>query len=72
LEKMKRREFVIQRWEKAIPYARPGRARLQSALERPLGPVLLAGDYLEYAEMEAAAATGLQAAEEVRRRLGVA
>ncbi|PYM66190.1 MAG: hypothetical protein DMD79_03300 [Candidatus Rokuibacteriota bacterium] len=66
------REVVIQRWEKAIPYARPGRARLQPALERPLGPVLLAGDYLEYAEMEAAAATGLQAAEEVRRRLGVA
>ena len=63
---------MIQRWEKAIPYARPGRARLQPALERPLGPIFLAGDYLEYAEMEAAAATGLQTAGEVRRRLGAA
>jgi predicted NAD/FAD-dependent oxidoreductase len=34
--------------------------------------VVLAGDYLQYAEMEAAAVTGLEAAEEVRRRLGAA
>jgi protoporphyrinogen/coproporphyrinogen III oxidase len=66
------REVVIQRWEKAIPYARPGRARLQPALERPLGRVFLAGDYLEYAEMEVAAATGREAAEKVRQKLGAA
>jgi oxygen-dependent protoporphyrinogen oxidase len=65
------REVVIQRWEHGIPYAPPGRARIQPALERSLGRVLLAGDYLEYAEMEAAARSGLEAAEEVRRRLGV-
>ncbi len=66
------REIVIQRWEKAIPYAPPGRARLQPALERPLGRVFLAGDYLEYPEMEAAAVSGLEAAQEVLRRLGSA
>ena len=64
------REVLIQRWEQAIPYAPPGRARIQSLLSRPLGRVFLAGDYLEFPEMEAAAATGLEAAQEVRRRLG--
>jgi oxygen-dependent protoporphyrinogen oxidase len=64
------REVLIQRWEHAIPYAPPGRARIQPALRRPLGRIFLAGDYLEFPEMEAAAATGLEAAHEVRRRLG--
>jgi oxygen-dependent protoporphyrinogen oxidase len=64
------RETLIQRWERAIPYGPPGRARLQPALTRPLGRVFLAGDYLQFAEMEAAAVTGQEAAEEVRRRLG--
>jgi oxygen-dependent protoporphyrinogen oxidase len=64
------REVLIQRWEHAIPYAPPGRARIQAALSRPLGRVFLAGDYLEFPEMEAAAATGLEAAHEVHRRLG--
>jgi protoporphyrinogen/coproporphyrinogen III oxidase len=64
------REVLIQRWEQAIPYAPPGRARIQPALTRPLGRIFLAGDYLQYAEMEAAAVTGREAAEEVRRRLG--
>jgi oxygen-dependent protoporphyrinogen oxidase len=64
------REVLIQRWEHAIPYAPPGRARTQPALARPLGRVFLAGDYLELPEMEAAAATGLEAAHEVLRRLG--
>jgi protoporphyrinogen/coproporphyrinogen III oxidase len=64
------REVVIQRWERALPYAPPGRARRQAALDRPLGRVFLAGDYLEFAEMEAAATTGQEAAREVLRRLG--
>jgi oxygen-dependent protoporphyrinogen oxidase len=64
------REVVIQRWERALPYAPPGRARHQPALDRPLGRVVLAGDYLEFPEMEAAAATGYEAAREVLRRLG--
>jgi oxygen-dependent protoporphyrinogen oxidase len=64
------REVLIQRWEHAIPYAPPGRARIQAALTRPLGRVFLAGDYLEFPEMEAAAQTGLEAARAVRERLG--
>jgi protoporphyrinogen/coproporphyrinogen III oxidase len=64
------REVLIQRWEHAIPYAPPGRARIQPALSRPLGRIFLAGDYLEFPEMEAAAATGLEAAHAVRARLG--
>src|SRR5262249_54227186 len=64
------REVLVQRWEHALPYAPPGRARHQPALERPLGRILLAGDYLEFPDMEAAAATGFEAATEVRGRLG--
>jgi protoporphyrinogen/coproporphyrinogen III oxidase len=63
------REVLIQRWEHAIPYAPPGRAQHQPGLDRPLGRIFLAGDYLEFPEMEAAAATGREAAEEIRHRL---
>jgi hypothetical protein len=63
------KEVRIQRWERALPFARPGRRLLQPALERPLGPVFLAGDYLEFAEMEVAAETGREAAQAARRRL---
>ena len=64
------RETLIQRWEHAIPYAPPGRARIQPVLTRPLGRVFLAGDYLQFAAMESAATSGLEAAQEIRRRLG--
>jgi oxygen-dependent protoporphyrinogen oxidase len=64
------REVLVQRWAHAIPYVAPGRARMQAALTRPLGRVFLAGDYLEFPDMEAAAVTGLEAAREIRRRLG--
>ena len=63
------REVIVQRWEKALPYVDRERHRLQPALEKPLGNVFLAGDYLEFAEMESAAATGHEAAVEVRARL---
>jgi len=63
-------EIAIQRWEYAIPYCGPGRPALQPALERPLGRVLLAGDYLEFPEMETAVATGLEAARNARNGLG--
>jgi protoporphyrinogen/coproporphyrinogen III oxidase len=59
-------EVLVHRWEYAIPYIAPGRSRLQPALERPLGNVLLAGDYLEFPEMEVAAVTGLEAARAAR------
>lgn len=56
------REVRVQRWPDGAPYARPGRARLQAALTRDLGRVVLAGDYLEFPNMEAAVRTGTEAA----------
>jgi len=57
----------VHRWKLGNVYARPGRGRLQAALEGPLGPhqnLHLAGDYFaELGTMEAAARTGLAAAE---------
>ena len=63
------RELIVHRWEYAIPYIAPGRSRLQPALERPLGNVLLAGDYLEFPDMEIAAVAGSEAARTARRGL---
>src|SRR3712207_5996986 len=64
---------TVHRWELGNVYARPGRARLQPALEGALGPhenVHLAGDYFaELGNMEAAARTGLAAAERVETRI---
>jgi oxygen-dependent protoporphyrinogen oxidase len=63
---------TVQRWELGNVYARPGRGRLQAALEGPLGPhenLHLAGDYFaELGNMEAAAQTGLKAAEHADAR----
>src|SRR5437763_484902 len=39
-------EVVVQRWERGLPYAAVGRARIQAPLTRSLGRVHLAGDYL--------------------------
>ena len=63
------REVVIQRWPQGLPYPRPGRYRLQSALQRPLGNVYLAGDYLGTWYTDTAIATGTAAAEAIRARL---
>jgi protoporphyrinogen oxidase len=62
-------EVVIQRWPRGLPYPRPGRYRLQSALQRPLGNVFLAGDYLGTWYTDTAIATGTAAAESIRARL---
>jgi oxygen-dependent protoporphyrinogen oxidase len=62
-------EGVVQRWEHGVPYVRPGRHRLQSALARPLGDVFLAGDYLGTRYTDTAIATGRAAATAVRGRL---
>ncbi|HET8949651.1 MAG TPA: FAD-dependent oxidoreductase, partial [Solirubrobacteraceae bacterium] len=60
---------VVHRWELGNVYARPGRGRLQPALEGPLGAhrnLHLAGDYFaELGNLEAAARTGHAAAERV-------
>jgi oxygen-dependent protoporphyrinogen oxidase len=64
---------TVQRWELGNVYARPGRGRLQAALEGALGSnenLHLAGDYFaELGNMEAAARTGLAAAERVDARI---
>jgi protoporphyrinogen/coproporphyrinogen III oxidase len=63
----------VQRWELGNVFARPGRARLQPALEGALGPqqnLHLAGDYFaELGNIEAAARTGVAAAERVDARI---
>jgi oxygen-dependent protoporphyrinogen oxidase len=64
---------TVQRWELGNVYAGPGRARLQPALDGALGAhgnLHLAGDYFaELGTMEAAAQTGLAAAERVDSRV---
>jgi oxygen-dependent protoporphyrinogen oxidase len=62
-------EVVIQRWERGLPYAAVGRARLQAALMRPLGPIHLAGDYLGTWYTETACQTAEAAARAVREQL---
>jgi oxygen-dependent protoporphyrinogen oxidase len=62
-------DTAVHRWELGNVYARPGRHRLQAPLEGALGPqrnLHLAGDYFaELGNMEAAARTGVAAAERV-------
>ena len=66
-------DATVHRWELGNVYARPGRGGLQPALEGPLGPhenLHLAGDYFAaLGNMEAAARTGIQAAERVDARI---
>ena len=63
----------VHRWQLGNVYARPGRSRLQLPLEGALGAhenLHLAGDYFaELGNMEAAARTGLVAAERVDARI---
>jgi oxygen-dependent protoporphyrinogen oxidase len=62
-------DATVHRWPLGNVYARPGRHRLQAPLEGALGEranLHLAGDYFaELGNMEAAARTGLAAAERV-------
>jgi oxygen-dependent protoporphyrinogen oxidase len=61
---------TVHRWELGNVYAEPGRGRLQGALERPHENLHLAGDYFaELGNMEAAARTGLAAAERADARI---
>jgi oxygen-dependent protoporphyrinogen oxidase len=64
---------TVHRWVLGIVYARPGRSRLQPQLDGPLGAhrnLHLAGDYFAaLGNLEAAARTGLAAAERVDSRL---
>lgn len=64
------RETLVLRLPRMLPYVAPGRAALQPALERPLGRVHLAGDYLGGVYTETAIATGQQAAAAIVASLG--
>lgn len=59
-------EVVIQRWENGLPHPRPGRhlvrPALERPLERPLGRIFLAGDYLGISHTDTAMETGTAAA----------
>ena len=63
------REVKIRRWPHGLPHPRPGRHLLQPALERPLGNIFLAGDYLGTTYVDTAVTTGTAAAHAIRRRL---
>ena len=62
-------ETVLLRMPRMLPYAAPGRSSLQPALEKPLGRVHLAGDYLGGVYTETAIQTGQSAAEAIRAAL---
>jgi protoporphyrinogen/coproporphyrinogen III oxidase len=62
-------ETVLLRMPRMLPYAFPGRAALQPALEEPLGRLHLAGDYLGGVYTETAIASGQQAAAEISASL---
>lgn len=62
-------EVYIQRWEHGLPHPRPGRHRVQAALECPLGRIFLAGDYLGTTYTETAIETGTSAASAIRLAL---
>ena len=65
------REVIVQRWERAIPFAAPRRSRVQAALERGVDDmVFFAGDYVgEWTHMESAALTAAEAATGARARV---
>ena len=69
-------DAAVHRWELGNVYARPGRHRLQAALEGALrahSNLHLAGDYFaELGNLEAAARTGTVAAERVETQLRTA
>jgi oxygen-dependent protoporphyrinogen oxidase len=64
------RETLVLRLPRMLPYVAPGRAALQPALERSLGNVHLAGDYIGGVYTETAISTGQQAAAAITAALG--
>jgi oxygen-dependent protoporphyrinogen oxidase len=62
-------ETLLLRLPRMLPYAAPGRSVLQPALERDLGRIRLAGDYLGGVYSETAIASGQEAAAAIRAAL---
>jgi oxygen-dependent protoporphyrinogen oxidase len=63
------RETQLLKLPQMLPYPAPGRAALQPALDRSLGRVHLAGDYLGGVYSDTAIASGQEAALAIRRSL---
>jgi len=63
------RETHVRYWTHGLPHPRPGRERLQPALEKQLGKIHLAGDYLGITYIETAVETGAAAAKRIRAEL---
>jgi protoporphyrinogen/coproporphyrinogen III oxidase len=62
-------ETALSRLPRMLPYVAPGRSALQPVLERPLGRVHLAGDYLGDMYTETAIGSGQAAAAAIRAAL---
>jgi oxygen-dependent protoporphyrinogen oxidase len=62
-------ETILLKLPRMLPYAAPGRSALQPALERPLGRIRLAGDYLGGVYTDTAISSGQEAALAVRTAL---
>jgi oxygen-dependent protoporphyrinogen oxidase len=62
-------DVSLRRWRHGAPFAFPGRSQLQPLLEKGDRPIALAGDYLDFPNMEAAAQSGALAADRVRKWL---
>ena len=61
------RETKLLKLPRMLPYPTPGRAALQPALDRPLGRIHLAGDYLGGVYSDTSIASGQEAALAIRR-----
>ena len=62
-------ETLLLKMPRMLPYVAPGRAALQPALERHLGRIHLAGDYLGGFYTDTSISTGQEAAREIRTAL---
>lgn len=62
-------ETVLVRMPRMLPYVAPGRSVLQPALEKPLGRIHLAGDYLGGVYTETAIESGEAAASAILSEL---
>jgi oxygen-dependent protoporphyrinogen oxidase len=63
------KETVLSRLPRMLPYVAPGRAAMQPAIERSLGRIHLAGDYIGGVYTETAIASGRDAAVAIRAAL---
>ena len=65
-------ETILLKLPRMLPYTAPGRSALQPALERSLGRVHLAGDYLGGVYTDTAISSGQEAALAIRTALQAA